>query len=364
MATAEMLGKANAQFAPMSAQRLFVIGGVALIVTGMIFGDVLAVFLLHQNADHVGERLTAAVNAVAEGNGVGVAAEFEGVGPLLENRGTKVDAHAHMIAFGYLALLLAVVQPYVRLSERRRKLFANLFLVGATLLPVGVFCIHYVGLRYSPLSAIGWASIVADFGGVLVLVAMAGEALGFAHHTRSRIPLQNLLLQDRSWCSRALLTGGSLLILAGFLHGSWYAGFHLYDAETSDNRTLKYMLDAAGSKQIRAAEEAVGWYGNLQAAKAVNIATHSHIIEFGLMAMLLAFIQPYVMLAEHWRRRWVGVLLTGSVMLPVFVFLELRFGLIAGGIADVGGVLVIVALLGMLTGVIRYTGRLDAGARA
>jgi hypothetical protein len=43
------------------------------------------------------------------------------------------------------------------------------------------------------------------------------------------------------------------------------------------------------------------------------------------------------------------------------VLAELRLGLVAGGIADLGGLLVIVALVGMLVGVVRYTGSLDAG---
>ncbi len=38
----------------MSARRLFVLGGIALILTGMIFGDIFAVFTLHQNAAQVG----------------------------------------------------------------------------------------------------------------------------------------------------------------------------------------------------------------------------------------------------------------------------------------------------------------------
>jgi hypothetical protein len=62
----------------------------------------------------------------------------------------------------------------------------------------------------------------------------------------------------------------------------------------------------------------------------------------------------------------VFVLLAGSVILPVFVLLELELGLVAGGIADIGGLMVIVALLGMLVGVLRYAGSLDAvsgGAR-
>jgi hypothetical protein len=36
--------------------------------------------------------------------------------------------------------------------------------------------------------------------------------------------------------------------------------------------------------------------------------------------------------------------------------------LLAGGIADLGGLLVIIALVGMLVGVVRYTGRLDGEA--
>jgi hypothetical protein len=55
--------------------------------------------------------------------------------------------------------------------------------------------------------------------------------------------------------------------------------------------------------------------------------------------------------------------LAGSVILPVFVLLELKLGLLAGGIADVGGLMVVVALVGMLVGVVRHTGSLDAEAR-
>jgi hypothetical protein len=91
----------------------------------------------------------------------------------------------------------------------------------------------------------------------------------------------------------------------------------------------------------------------------VKIAAHSHIIEFGLLAILLSFVQPYIYLSERWTRRWVMVLLAGSVILPVFVLLELRLGLLAGGIADVGGLMVIVALVGMLAGIVRFGGRWD-----
>jgi hypothetical protein len=67
-----------------------------------------------------------------------------------------------------------------------------------------------------------------------------------------------------------------------------------------------------------------------------------------------------VFLSDRWKRRWIYLLLTGSVILPIFVLLELKIGLLAGGIADAGGLMVIIALIGMLVGVLRYSGRLDA----
>ncbi len=351
---------AKERFAPTSAQRLLVMGGIALIAVGMIFGDIFAVFVLHQNADHIGERLIAAVHAVAAGDTQAVTAAFQNIGGFLENRGTKVDAHVHMIDFGYLALLLALLQPYVSLRDARKRFFARLFLWGAVLLPVGVFCIHYVGLQYSPFSAIGWASMVADFGGFLVLLALIGEVIGFIAWARGgRTMPPQVSRPAPGWCARALMTGGALLVLAGFLHGAYYATFELYSAEAADQQTLGTMIAAAAANRVPVAEGAVVGYGGLQAAKAVHIAAHSHSIEFGLLAMLLAFVQPYVMLSETWRRRWVAVLLAGSVILPVFVLLELRLGLMAGGIADIGGALVVMALLGMLVGVIRYSGQAD-----
>jgi hypothetical protein len=100
-----------AAFAPMSARRLLVFGGIALVAAGMLYGDIFAVFILHQNAGAQGEALIAASRAVAAKNPDAVKAAFTNLGALLESRGTKVDAHVHMIGAGYLALLLALLQP-------------------------------------------------------------------------------------------------------------------------------------------------------------------------------------------------------------------------------------------------------------
>ena len=347
----------------MSARRLLLLGGIGLILVGMLFGDIFAVFVLHQNAAKAGESLSSAARAAAVGDARAVALSFQAVGSFLENRGTKVDTHVHMIAFGYLALMLAMFEPWVELRESTRKQLAWTFLFGAWLLPVGVFLIHYVGLAYSPLQAIGWASIFADFGGVLVILASLAYLFGVARHLRQpeRTAPEDGLLGDRCAAGRVLFAGGLALVLFGFLQGAYYAGVDLYRHEVLDYSLLSEMTITAAAKNVAAVDTAVGEYGELAGEKAVDIAAHAHAIEFGLLAMLLGFFQPYVRLRESWKRNWAWLLLLGSLVLPVFVLLELKLGLLAGGIADVGGGLVILALLAMWIGIVRYTGEIDAG---
>lgn len=364
-ANAMTFQKAKEAFAPMSARRLLVLGGIGLILVGMLIGDLFAVFVLHQNAGKAGESLSAAAHAAIAGDSNGVAAHFQSVGNFLENRGTKVDTHVHMVAFGYLALMLAILQPWVAFSEHAKKNLAWFFLVGAWLLPVGVFLIHYVGLAHSPLRAIGWASIFADFGGALVMAATLASLIGMAKRGRAAEGgfSSDGLLEDRSDAGRVLLAGGLVLVLLGFVHGSYYAAADLYKHEALDYSLLSEMSAGAAAKDAAAVDNALGKYGQLGGEKAVNIAAHAHAIEFGLLAMMLAFFQPYVSLGDSWKRRWAWVLLFGSLLLPVCVLLELNLGLLAGGIADFAGLLVIVALLAMWIGVVRYTGELDAGGR-
>jgi hypothetical protein len=348
-------------FAPMSATRLLIVGGIGLILAGMLFGDIFAVFVLHQNGGRTGEALLAAARVAADRDGAGVRNAFASVGGLLEDRGTKIDTHVHMTDAGYLALLLALMQPYVALPSRRKKRLAQTFLAGSVMLPVGIFLIHYVGLAHSPSSVIGWGIVLADAGGAVLIVALAGEIWGFwKYHRGEAVPSSSEAVRDGSWPERALLGGGTLLILLGFLYGAWYAAFDLYPQERAEVRILTALSEKANAKDSPGISAAVDDYGALAASKAVSVAAHSHIIEFGMLALLLSFVQPYVFLSESWKRRWVIIFLAGSVLLPVFVLLELKMGLIAGGIADIGGLLVIIALLGMLTGILRYTGRADA----
>ena len=359
-------GALAAGFGAMGARRLLVFGGIALIAGGMLFGDIFAVFILHQNGGQTGAALLAAAEQVSAQNPAGVEKAFAQIGSLTEDRGTKVDAHVHMSGPGYLALLLALVQPYVAFSQGVKRTLAKLFLAGGLLFPLGIFLIHYVGLAYSPFAVIGWASVLADSAGAVLIVVLLIEAWGLWSYFRSRRagPVEAVLPSGRSREGRALLSGGTVLVLLGFLHGAWYAGELLYEHEAREVKILDMMVDSAAASNASMTTQAGQDYGQLLGEKAVNIAAHSHVIEFGLLAILLSFIQPYVFLGDKWKRRWVNVLLAGSLILPVAVFLEIRYGLIAGGIADIGGLMVIVALIGMAVGVVRYSGQLDAEGAA
>jgi hypothetical protein len=364
MATVAQASFVLPTFAPMSARRLYIFGGIALIVAGMLFGDIFAVFILHQNAGQQGAALIEASQAVAAQDASGATAIFGRLGGLLEDRGTKLDAHVHMIDAGYLALLLALVQPYIALSQVTKKAMAGLFVLGGVLLPLGIFLIHYVGLAYSPFAVIGWASVLADSAGALLISVLLVQAWGFWKYLQTRELTEPELPAEDGMPARALLTGGTLLVLLGFLHGAYYAGTMLYQHERLETTILERMIRVASEGNLAAASGEVANFGDLAGARAVNIAAHSHIIEFGLLAMLLSFVQPYVFLSEKWKRRWVKVLLGGSVILPVFVLLELKLGLLAGGIADLGGLLVVIGLVGMLAGILRYSGHLDAAVGA
>ena len=346
-------------FTAASARRLYIFSGISLITVGLLFGDLFAVFTLHQNAALQGESLMAACRAVAHSNPDGVRQAVAQLGSLLEDRGTKVDAHVHIIGAGYLALLLGLMQPYIVLSPGSKRTCAWLFAAGSVLFPIGIFLIHYVGLSYSPFSSLGWASILADSAGALLAIVLAAEAWGFSKFLRHPRPTEPEIPSDNATPGRALLTGGAVLILLGFLHGAYYAGAFLYRHEAMESAILGKMIDASTKGNLDAAAAEVQNFGNLAGERAVNIAAHSHIIEFGLLGMLLSFVQPFVFLSETWRRRWVKIFLGGSAILPVFVLLELKLGLFAGGIADVGGLMVLVSLIGMLVGILRYTGSLD-----
>lgn len=352
----------SAIFSCASPQRILATGGILLIIAGLIFGDIFAVFILHPNNARIGQALFDAAQAVAAQDAAAVLTQFQAIGGFLENRGTKVDAHSHIINFGYLAIMLALAQPYVALSRQHKIQLAKLFLVGAVLLPPSVFLIHYVGLVYSPLESIGWASIAADVGGLFIILACIGQLVGLCRYAKGDRTVDEVdyVLNCNSWESRLLLKGGALLLLVGFLFGAFYAAANFEQIAAQEIVILSAILEQSAAQDMAAVADSFAGYGSLMAEKAIKIATHAHANEVGILLLLLAFIQPFIYWSEQWRRRWATVMVVGAIGLPIAILFELKYGLLAGGFADSAGLLLIISLFAMLFGVLRHTGRLDA----
>ncbi len=339
--------------------RLFIIGGMFLVIAGMIFGDIFAVFIMHPNNANIGRELAAAVAAAAARDPDTVFSHFGVIGSLLENAGTKRDAHVHIIHAGYLAFALAFLQPWVALGRRHKMLLAKTFLWASVVLPVSIFLIHYVGLVFSPLQSIGWASIFADLSGLVLIVVLAVELVGMWRYMRGNGEWDGAVLRFDGRNSRTLVNGGLLLVLAGFLFGAFYAGVHMEEHQSRELIILADLMEQAGVRDSAALNQGLMAYGGLQAERGVMIAAHAHVIEFGLLALMMAIVQPFVFLSAVWRRRLVWMMLAGATVLPIAVYSEMWYGLLAGAVADLAGLMVIVSLFGMLIGVLRYSGKVD-----
>ena len=346
---------------PLSPARILIFGGILIAIVGMLFGEYFAIFHLHQSGMTIEAEMLNSVNAVAAGDSEPIGGSMERIGKMLENMGTKKDTHTHWIQLAYLCLILGLIQPYIAIGPTWKRRWAIVLVASSFILPVGVFAIYYVGLWKSPFQTIGWGSIVADAAGAVFIVGVFAQLVGAVRHFRSKTEVEAVAQDDEAEPAKGfLLRWGAVLILFGLLHGAYYAGTGLYENAEKDVSLLRASLTHAMAQDIPAAEQAVRDYNWLQAKKAIYIATHTHLIEFGVMALLLAFAQRFVFLSDTWKLRWARWLVVGGLLLPVAVQSELWWGLYAGAVADLAGFFVITALLGMMLGVIRHTGAVDA----
>ena len=346
---------------PLSPARILILGGILIATVGMLFGEYFAIFHLHQSGMTIEAEMLNSVKAVAAGNSEPIGGSMERIGKMLENIGTKKDTHAHWIQLAYLCLILGLVQPYIAIGPKWKRRWAIVLVASSFILPLGIFAIYYLGLWKSPFETIGWGSIMADTAGTVFIVGVVAQFAGAVRHFRGKGEVEAVAKDDEAEPAKSfLLRWGAVLILIGLLNGAYYAATGLYDNAEKDVSLLQASLTHAMANDVPAATQAVHDYNWLQAEKAIYIATHAHFIAFGLMAVLLAFAQRFVFLSDKWKLRWARWLVVGGFLLPGAVQSELWSGLYGGAVADLAGFIVITALLGMLLGIIRHTGAVDA----
>ena len=343
------------------SQRLLTIGGILLIASGMLFGDIFAMFVLHPNNARIGEAMFAASQLVPAGDADGILVHFMAIGGFLENRGTKVDTHSHIIHMGYIALLLAMLQPWVALNNVTKRRTAWLFIISAIMMPVSIFAIYYIGLAYSPFEHIGWASISADVFGGLLALAVFIYLWGLWRHSRNsetHVPTPKYLSPQNA-AAGALLVGGLLLLVSGFLYGAGYAAWSKFGGASSEVDILKNIVTHAAASQQDLLGAAFGDFGNYQMYRAINVAVHTHINEMGILLLLMAFVQAFIQYSDRVRRRWAQLAIISGFGLPIGILMEINFGILGSILADFFGFTMIVSLMAMLFGLLRRTGARD-----
>lgn len=342
------------------SQRLLAIGGLLLVAAGMLLGDIFAMFILHPNNARVGEAMYTAAQLIPAGNVDGIMAEFMAVGGLLENRGTKVDAHSHIIHVGYIGLLLSMLQPWIKLSPSTKKHTAWLFLISASLISPAIFSIHYIGLAYSPFGHIGWGSFFADLFGGLLSLCMFIYLYGLCRHVIDKNAKTPGYIGSGDKASRTLLVGGLLLLVCGFLYGAGLAAWLESGANTTDVDILKRIVSYAASSDQQAVNQEFGLFGHYQMIRGINRAAHTHINEIGILLLLMSFVQSFLYYQDRTKQRWSRLAVFSAFGLPIGVLLEIPYGVVGSVIADTSGFILIFSLMAMVFGLLRFTGVSDS----
>ncbi len=339
-----------------AATRLLIFGGITLLLVNMLLGEVFAIFISHVANGEIRERWIEVITAARAGNVEALGANFARIETLLDYRGRTMNTHSHVGAFGMLALLFALLQPLLNLAGRTRMLLAASLVAGGFMQTLFVFASHYTG---------PWALRVSDLGALLMIVAMGGTLAGLLRmgHVAANVSPANPLRHSLQVPAGALLArGGAALILLGMVGGLIFAAAFTFQHEPALFRALQAMLAAVSDAGAADPRPLVLEYRGLNSRIAILAAAHSHAIEMGILALLLVPAQGILLMSERVRLLWARVFLVGAYLLPFFIFNATIFGLRSAALADLSGLAVIVALLAMLTGLVRRTGVEDQDA--
>ncbi|MGR9091042.1 MAG: hypothetical protein ACU85U_10740 [Gammaproteobacteria bacterium] len=330
--------------------RTLALGGLGLAVAGFLLGEIYAIFISHVANGVIKAAWLDVVQATATANSEALEAAFARVLELSDKRGRFMSTHSHIGAYGLLALALAILHPGFRRSPGGLRMPALGLIAGAWLHCAGTFASHYLP---------GPATAVAMLGQLLVIGALLAFAVAWLRGDTA--PLTDTLrprLHARN--SRWLLANGLALVIAGMGFGVWFALGLTRDLEPGMFDAIRAAVSAAAAGAADNAALAITRFKTLQSQIAITAAAHSHAIEFGFLLMLLAFLEPFVMLSQRWRRRWTNAVIIGAWLLPVCVFLATIHGLTAAAAADIAGGFTLAGLIGMFIGILRSTGAADS----
>jgi hypothetical protein len=337
----------DSSFTP--SMRILVFGGILLLIINMLFGEMFAIFISHVANGEIRLRWIDLVNALAAGDVAALRADFDRIEVLLERRSRIINTHSHLGGLGVVALCLAMLQNLLPYAEKTKCWLAAAYVAGGFIQPLFVFVSIYTA---------SWANWVSDIGGMLILLALVGTIAGLF---QSKVTSDGLKARTAALLSNAsarlLLRSGLSLILLGMLFGLYYAWVFNNAHEPAQFALVDAALSSAANNSD--AEQIVRDYRSVQSRIGLSMAVHSHWIETGLLAILLAFAQSFVYLSERWRKRWALTFIGGAFLMPICIHSAMLYGLFFAAFADLSGLAILIGLVGMLVGLVRHTGVAD-----
>lgn len=341
-----------ATFQRFESARVLAIGGLLLVAFGMVVGEIYAIYISHVLNGIIGANWVAAIEAAGRGDLRQLGEHFATIQDLAARRGRTMHGHSHLAAYGLLALVLALIQPYVDLTMKTRLSLAAAYLAGAVLQVLGNYASYYAGDAFFVLS---------DAGALLLIAAVGATLYGLRNIIRNASMDRDALAGYlRPLASRYLAKSGLLLVVLGMAFGLYYAWQLVSFDEPAVYAAVEEAAARLAEADVAGATDEIRQFKRMQSKIAITAAAHSHAIEFGFLMLLLAFVQRFVMLSELWRLRWARVVSVGAFALPVCVYLATMYGLRAAAFSDFFGGVVLLGLSAMTFGMIRHTGAVDS----
>lgn len=158
------------------SRRVLVVSGVVIAIWGMSFGLYYALFAEHQALDKIGASLAKGFTHGANGDLIEAGVSLQEYADTQFDYVRSVDVHSHWIGLAMLLIVFGLAFDRVSLTERVKLLLAWSLVVGSVTFPLGVI------LQTLDRGIIPQA--VAALGASLVIIALAGVALGFARSER------------------------------------------------------------------------------------------------------------------------------------------------------------------------------------
>ncbi|GEM_PF-1408839 len=150
---------------PSWAYAILVIGGVAMLLFGMIYGGVYGVFFLKGLHNERAELMQAVLEQSAMGRVQEAQKLYKEAEHLASWMKTFNSSYTHLSLFGLIALSMGASVSRTRLNEKLKMAAALALIFGGTVMAVGVFI--------QPLAGETFGKTVAIIGGTLVIGSTA-----------------------------------------------------------------------------------------------------------------------------------------------------------------------------------------------